>query len=128
MRALGCVGGDRLVGRNLHPGIERGPDIDRIRSLVDQRVELRQSPIGEITHAILVAGLLDADFGGIGGGGGRLADEAVLGHGLKDDGGAGARRLDVGGRRVIGRRLDQTSDDRCLAQAQMVGAMAEKAT
>ena len=37
-----------------------------------------------------------------------------------------ARRLDVGGRRIIGRRLDQAGDDRRLAEAQMVGAMAEE--
>ena len=39
----------------------------------------------------------------------------------------GARRLDIGGRRVIGRRLDQAGDDRRFAEAQMVGAMAEEA-
>ena len=39
----------------------------------------------------------------------------------------GARGLDVGGRRIIGRRLDQAGDDRRLAEAQMVGAMAEEA-
>ena len=38
-----------------------------------------------------------------------------------------ARGFDIGGRRVIGRRLDQAGDDRRFAQAQMIGAVAEEA-
>ena len=53
-------------------------------------------------------------------------DEAVLDHRLEDDARAVPRGFDVGGRRIIGGRLDETGDDRGLAQAQMVGAMPEE--
>ena len=45
---------------------------------------------------------------------------------LMHDAGAAARGFDIGGRRIIGRRLDQPGDDRRLAQAEPVGAMAEE--
>ena len=63
--ALGRIGVDRSVGRALHRRVERGPDVDRIGGLVDQRIELGQRPVGEIADAVLVGGLLDPDVGGI---------------------------------------------------------------
>ena len=53
------------VGRRLHAGIERGPDVDRIAGFVDQRVELRQCPVGEIADAVLLGRRLDLDVGGV---------------------------------------------------------------
>ena len=63
LRALGRVGADRPVGGDLHAGIERGPDVDRLGGLVDQRIELGQRPVGEIADAVVVGGLLDLDAG-----------------------------------------------------------------
>ena len=44
---------DRLVGGALHSEIERGPHLQRRLGFVDQALELRQCPIGEIAHAVL---------------------------------------------------------------------------
>jgi hypothetical protein len=58
----------------------------------------------------------------------RLAgwQEAILDHRIQYDAGAAARGLDVGGRRIVGRSLDQAGDDRRLAEVEPLGAMAEK--
>ena len=115
-----------MVGGRLHSGIERGPDVDRVLGLVDQRVELRQGPVGEVANAVLLGRRLDADVAGSTACGRRFADEAVLRHRLEHDAGAVARRFDVGGRRIVGRRLDQTGDDRRLAEAEVIGAVTEE--
>ena len=43
-----------MIGGGLEARIERGPNVDRLGSLIDQRIQLRQRPVGEITHAVLV--------------------------------------------------------------------------
>ena len=116
-----------LVGGDLHPRVERGPHVDRLGRLVDQGVELGQRPVGEVAHAIVVGGLLDPDCGGVDLGRGVGADEAIVDHRLQHHARSRARGLDVGGRRIIGRRLDEAGDDRRLAEAQMIGAMTEEA-
>ena len=61
LRALGRIGVDRAVGGALHAGIERGPHVDRLAGLVDQRVELGQRPVGEIADAVLLGRRLEPD-------------------------------------------------------------------
>ena len=101
LRPVGRIGADRLVGRHLHAGIERRPHVDRLGGLVDQLVELRQRPVGEVTDAVLVGRLLDPNLGRVGCRRRRGVDEAVLDHRLDDHARARARRLDVGGRGVV---------------------------
>ena len=126
LRALGDIGSDGAVGGRLHARVKRRPNVDRIAGFVDQRIELGQRPIGEIAHAVLLGSRLDADRGGIDPGRGRRRYEAVFDHRIEHHPGAAARSIDVGGRRIIGRRLDQAGNDRGLAQRQPLGAMAEK--
>ena len=97
--------------------------------LVDQRVELRQRPVGEIADAVLLGRLLDADLRPdrrCGRGVGVMKPFLTIVWSTTPE--RDARRLDVGGRRIIGRRLDQAGDDRRFAEAEMVGAMAEEAS
>jgi len=90
-RTLGAVGGirlDRLVGGDLHCGIERGPYVDRIGALVDQGLELWQRPVGEVADAVLLGRLLDADLGRVCRRSDGVTYEAVAGHRLQDHRGA----------------------------------------
>ncbi len=129
-RALGLrrrVGGDGAFRCRLHVGIERGPDLDRLGVLVDQGVELGKGPVGEIADAVLLGGRLDLDRRRIDLSGALGRDEAILDHRLEHDFRTVARGLDVGGRRIVGRRLHEAGDDRRLAERQAAGAVAEEA-
>src|SRR3546814_3447800 len=49
-------------------------------ALVDQHVELRQRPVGEIARAVLSRFRCQLDIGGLGGVGLRAGDEACVDH------------------------------------------------
>ena len=124
--ALGHVGADRGIRLALHRGVQRGPHLQRLDRLVDQQVQLRQRPVGEIAHAVLPRGGGELHLARIGAGGLRLRDEAVAHHLLQHDACPPLGGIGVGGRGIIGRRLDQPGDHRRLGQAQPVGTMAEE--
>ena len=60
---------DRGVGLSLHAEIQRRPDLERRLRLVDQRIELRQGPVGEVADRILLGFGRELQRLRIGGGG-----------------------------------------------------------
>ena len=113
---------------HLHVGVDRRPDVERLDGLVDQGVELRQHPVGEIAGGVLPLGIADElDVLGMGVGGLGRGDRAAAHHQVERDAGAAARGLDVGGRRIIGRRLDEAGDDRRLGDRERRRAVPEEA-
>jgi hypothetical protein len=116
------------VGGALQVRVQRRPDVERLDRLVDQHVELRQRPIGEIAGDVLPLGI-----GGelhpvrIRGGAKRGRDGAGVQHHVEDDSGSAARRFGVRRGRIVGRRLDQAGDDRGLRGRELARRMAEEA-
>src|SRR3546814_13134140 len=64
-----------VCSSDLHSEIDRGVDVQGFAAFVDQHVELRQRPVGEIARAVLPAFLRELDIGGLGGVGLRLGDD-----------------------------------------------------
>ena len=126
--AVGRIGVDRRHRGALHVGVDRRPDVERLDGLVDQRVELRQHPVGEIAGGVLPLGGADQlDVLRMGVGGLGRGDRAAAHHQVERDAGAAARGLGVGGRRIIGRRLDEPGDDRRLGDRKRRRAVPEEA-
>src|SRR3546814_15302620 len=85
-----------VCSSDLHSEIDRGVDVQGFAAFVDQHVELRQRPVGEIARAVLPAFLRELDIGGLGGVGLRLGDDVRVDHDVEPDAGARSEERRVG--------------------------------
>ena len=124
LRPIGRVRLDRSRCRALHAHVERGPDLDRFEGLGQQQVELRQRPVGEITHRVLARLFLEPNCARVDRDIGRNA--ALFLHQPQHHAGAADRGIDIGGGRIAAGRLDEARDDRRLGHRQFGRRMAEE--
>ena len=81
----GRVRADCFVSGTLHIEVKRRPDVDRLPALVDQRIELRQRPVGEIAHAVLFGFGREHDIGGVGRSNLRRRQQPLFLHHVEND-------------------------------------------
>ena len=125
LRTVGCIARDCGGSSLLHSGIKRGPHLDRLECLGQEQVELRQGPIGEITHRVRACLLLEVDCGHVDPG---LAgtDLALFAHETQHDAGPIDSRIDIRRRRIATGGLYKPCNDGRFANREIIRGVAEE--